>query len=63
MPLYDYLCEACGKKFEDFRSIAERQNAPCPVCGKPADKQISSFFVGGSATPDRGGNCGNAGFG
>ena len=36
---------------------------PCPVCGKPADKQISSFFMGGSTTPDRGGNCGNPGFG
>ena len=62
MPLYDYLCEKCGKKFEDFRSIAERQQAPCPICGKPAEKQISSFFTGGSA-PDRGGSCGPTGFG
>ena len=63
MPLYDYLCEKCGKKFEEFRSIAERHKAPCPVCGKPAEKQISTFFTGGNSTPTRGGGCGNAGFG
>ena len=64
MPLYDYLCEACGKKFEEFRSMAERKNAPCPICGKPAEKQISSFFTGGSTSRQRGdGNCGNTGFG
>lgn len=63
MPLYDYLCEACGKKFEDLRSIAERKDAPCPICGKPAEKQISSFFTSSSSTPDRGDGCGNAGFG
>lgn len=64
MPLYDYLCEACGKKFEEFRSMAERKNAPCPICGKPAEKQISSFFTGGNASRQRGGgNCGNTGFG
>jgi putative FmdB family regulatory protein len=64
VPLYDYLCEACGKKFEEFRSIAERKNAPCPICGKPGEKQISSFFTGGSASRQSGGgNCGNTGFG
>ena len=63
MPLYDYLCDKCGKKFEDFRSIAERHQAPCPICGKPSEKQISSFFTGGSSAPDRGNGCGNAGFG
>ncbi|RKZ11001.1 zinc ribbon domain-containing protein [bacterium] len=62
MPLYDYLCDDCGKKFEEFRSIADRKTAPCPVCGKPADKQISSFFTS-SSTPDSSGSCGNTGFG
>ena len=64
MPLYDYLCESCGKKFEDLRSLAERQNAPCPICGKPSDKQISSFFTSsGSSSSGGPGNCGNVGFG
>lgn len=64
MPLYDYLCEKCGKKFEDFRTIAERRQAPCPICGKPAEKQISSFFTSSNSAPKGGGgNCGNAGFG
>ena len=64
LPLYDYLCESCSKKFEDFRSIAERKNAPCPVCGKPAEKQLSSFFTGSSTSRANGpGDCGNTGFG
>ena len=64
MPLYDYLCDSCGKKFEEFRSIAERQNAPCPVCGKSGEKQISSFFTSSSTSSSPGpGNCGNPGFG
>jgi putative FmdB family regulatory protein len=65
VPLYDYLCESCGKKFEEFRNLAERHNAPCPVCGKPADKQLSGFFTsGGSGSASRDpGNCGPRGFG
>jgi putative FmdB family regulatory protein len=64
MPLYDYLCESCGKKFEDLRSLAERDNARCPVCGKSADKQISGFFTSSSKSkPSAPGNCGNTGFG
>jgi len=64
MPLYDYLCESCGKKFEDIRSLAERQIAPCPVCGKQGEKQISGFFTSSSSSKSSGpGNCGNTGFG
>jgi putative FmdB family regulatory protein len=64
LPLYDYLCSSCGKKFEEFRSLAERQTAPCPVCGKRGDKQLSSFFTSsGSGSSPGADNCGNRGFG
>lgn len=55
MPLYDYKCPACNEKFEEFRSLKERATAPCPKCGKAAEKQISGFFTASSKpTPGRG---------
>ncbi len=55
MPLYDYHCPDCGHRFEEFRPMAERDHAPCPKCGKEADKQLSGFFsprsTSSSSTP------------
>ena len=44
MPIFEYQCEACGKKFEQLvRSSAEKP-AGCPKCGgKKLSKQFSSF--------------------
>ena len=34
MPMYEYVCRACGRSFEEMRRIAERLEArPCPGCG------------------------------
>ena len=41
MPTYEYLCE-CGEEFEEFQSISSEPKASCPVCGKPARRQISA---------------------
>ena len=40
MPVYPYLCD-CGKAVDEFRSMAERDNAPL-CCGKPMARQIVS---------------------
>ena len=42
MPLYDFVCRSCGKRFEARTSVDE---APaCPACGEPgAERQISRF--------------------
>ena len=32
MPLYDYVCKACGKEFDDFVSVAQRAYSHCPEC-------------------------------
>lgn len=59
MPMYDYECPNCRERFEEMRPLAERATAPCPKCGKDADKVLSSFFTSGSsrskapATPSR----------
>jgi putative FmdB family regulatory protein len=34
MPTYDYLCENCGHKFEQFQSIKAAPLKKCPACGK-----------------------------
>lgn len=51
MPIYEYVCEACGNKFEKLvRSMGSTQAQPCPKCGgKKTSRQFSSFAVGGEA--------------
>jgi len=34
MPTYDYECDACGHKFEEFQSMKDDALKKCPVCKK-----------------------------
>ncbi len=34
MPTYDYVCDACGHKFELFQSINDPVKRKCPECSK-----------------------------
>ena len=34
MPTYDYVCDACGHKFELFQSINDPVQRKCPKCKK-----------------------------
>ena len=34
MPTYDYVCNACGHKFEESQSIKANPLKKCPACGK-----------------------------
>ena len=34
MPTYDYVCDACGHKFELFQTINEAHKRKCPECKK-----------------------------
>ncbi|HEY3078396.1 MAG TPA: zinc ribbon domain-containing protein [Chloroflexota bacterium] len=44
MPIYEYRCQSCAGDFEVTRPIAQSSEpAPCPTCGKPAQKLVSSF--------------------
>jgi putative FmdB family regulatory protein len=40
MPTYDYQCSA-GHSFEKIHKMSESPRVKCPVCGKPAARQIS----------------------
>lgn len=42
MPLYEYRCLSCGKKFEWLQSFNDPPLATCPDCGQEVKKLISS---------------------
>jgi putative FmdB family regulatory protein len=42
MPLYEYQCQACGKKFEVIQKFSDAPLAVHPECGGPAEKLISA---------------------
>lgn len=41
MPLYEYECVSCKYRFEEIRSIRDRDTAECPKCGMFTEKQVS----------------------
>jgi putative FmdB family regulatory protein len=43
MPLYEYQCEACGRRFEVIRKFSDPPLETCALCGKgPVQRQFSS---------------------
>ena len=54
MPLYEYQCKKCEKRFETLLSLRELDDpVKCPDCGsEETDKLLSTFSasVGGSRT-------------
>jgi len=43
MPLYEYLCDACGARFELIRKFSDPPLEACPTCGGgPVQKLVSS---------------------
>ncbi len=38
MPLYDYVCTACGHKVEVMHSVHGDGPTACPACGSPMKK-------------------------
>lgn len=61
MPIYEYLCTACGHKDEHLQKVSDAPLTDCPACGKPHyRKQLSAagFQLKGTgwyATDFRGG--------
>jgi len=45
MPLYEYECSECGRKFELRRSMSDSDSdIKCPECGKGILKRVLSLF-------------------
>ena len=42
MPLYEYQCDACGRRFELIRKFSDPPVTDCPTCGAAVKKLLSS---------------------
>src|ERR1700691_5603278 len=51
MPTYDYVCDACGHKFEEFQSINDKLLKKCPKCKK---SKLRRLFGTGAAVVFKG---------
>lgn len=40
MPTYDYVCETCGNRFEEWQKMTDEPTAICPACGGPVHRVI-----------------------
>jgi putative FmdB family regulatory protein len=57
MPIYEYRCQKCGERFEDFRSIhASDDEVVCPRCGATKPKRLLSAFSSPGGGEESGGN-------
>ena len=45
MPLYEYLCEKCGHRFEEIRKFSDKQLKKCPECGGVIEQVITAPAV------------------
>jgi putative FmdB family regulatory protein len=41
MPLYEYLCDECGHRFEVIQKFSDPLIEKCPKCGGPVHKVMS----------------------
>jgi len=42
MPIYEYVCQKCGKKTEAIQRVGEKPLRVCPHCGGKLKKAISA---------------------
>jgi putative FmdB family regulatory protein len=64
MPIYEYECHGCGKRFE--RIVNRSTELSCPSCSSTnLEKLLSTFAVGSTgprtSSPTSGGACGTCG--
>jgi putative FmdB family regulatory protein len=46
MPTYEYLCEGCGHRFDEFQSFKDEPLKVCPRC---AEEKLRRLFGTGAA--------------
>lgn len=51
MPIYEFICHNCQKKFEVLVSLNSTVKITCPDCGSDRVKRVvSSFGIGGGGS-------------
>jgi putative FmdB family regulatory protein len=51
MPIYEYACKTCGKRFERLVSAGKDKDVVCVECGSAeVRKLISGFGIGGGSS-------------
>ena len=45
MPIYEYRCEACGKRSSALLPSFSSPDPVCPHCGKPSLRRLVSTFA------------------
>lgn len=59
MPIFEYLCNSCGNRFELLQSGSDNSKTQCPLCGKiDVVKTFSTFTSAGIERTS--GNCGGS---
>jgi putative FmdB family regulatory protein len=57
MPIYEYRCEACEERFEEFLTSSDKPAPPCPKCGSTEVtrllSQINTEWLPGDVAWDR----------
>ena len=50
MPIYEYKCRTCGRRFEMLRSMRDGHAvAECPACGSGETNRLLSVFAAQTA--------------
>jgi putative FmdB family regulatory protein len=42
MPIYEYRCESCDARFEEYLSRSTKPSPPCPKCGAESVVRLMS---------------------
>ena len=51
MPIYEYQCKMCSRRFECLVSVGKDKDVVCPECGAQEPKKlISAFGIGGGSS-------------
>lgn len=51
MPIYEYVCRACGSRFEALVRIGKEGDVRCEACQSPdVRKLLSAFGIGGGGS-------------
>ena len=62
MPIFEFVCEECGKEFERICFISEcDENVSCPACDSKRTKKSFSVFARIGIEKSLSSSCGSSG--